>query len=454
MGSETGGTANGSGGATGSTGGFGNTATGGTGADGGSGNATGGVAAAGGSEPVDDPGKSLDERVEVFDIALSGTASNGSTLSNAVFPAVRPGGGLTLGWNEGSLGHLLRVNAEMESEDVEWDFPGLMIVGALGLPDDGVALLVIDHTKSMTDSFNYDRHLRLLILDAEGKQTRETSIVGGTGIGVGSTWFSWSATRSVAMVRNGDRFAIFCKVSNHRTVESGTHQGDLYIEVDADGNLDEDRRDFWSASHSNKQHLVLAPDGSDHRLIVGDANPYGIQYQTWGPYSADDMVVWPHEDQWEIGEEGGTSSVSAGDLCGFQLRDGRLYATLGTVRQQPFNPSQDMSDVLLLSWPLGAVQGDTVSETWLTETSDVAEQCPTLTALGVDHQLTVWGTREGTTATLALLDDQGKLVSGPTASTAPFAKTSLAVQLPGGDVAWTYAERDATVVQVAVARAD
>lgn len=439
------------GGTVGNTGGAGN-ATGGAGVGTGGATSTGGVTASGGSEPVLDPSQPLSERVDVFDVELSGAINNGTNLFSTVYPAVRPGGGLTLGWNEGDLGHLTRLDADMAAEGVEWDFPGLMIVGALGLPDDGVALLVIDHTSALSSGTTIDRELRLRILDANGNQTRETSIVGGGGIGVDATWFAWALTRSVAMVANGDRFSLYLEIARTFPAALGTHQGDLYLEVDADGNVDEATRDVWSASHSNRQHLVLGPDGEGLRLTVGDSNPFGLEYQTDAP--SGDVVVWPPEDQRAAGKEARTSIIAAGDLCGFQYRDGRLYATASSGKTQPFSPNEDFGDVLLLSWDKDIEDGGDVSVTWLTDTPATAEICPTLTALGDDHQLSVWGDRDGTTATLALLDAQGKLVSGPTLSTAPFHTASLAVQLPGGDVAWTYAGRSASTVQVAIVRAD
>jgi len=384
-----------------------------------------------------------------YDVKLSGTAKNGSTITNTIYPAARPNGGLTLGWNELDQGHLMRLDGNMQPEVIEWELDGLMIVGMVGLPDDGVAVLVIDWTETLTNGTTPDRHLRLFIFDSSGNKTRETSIVGGTGTGLRASWFSWGSARTVAMVPNGDRFSIFTKISRYWTEESGIHRGDLYIEVDADGNLDESTRDVWSASHSNLQHLVLGPTGEGLRLIVGDAFPYGIQYQT---LDQGDVVVWPPEDQREAGRAGRTSSVDAGDLCGFQYRDGRLFATAASGRTQPFNFFEDYGDVILLSWALGIKEGDEISETWLTQTPNIAETCPTLTALGHDYQLTAWGERDGNTATYALLDRQGTLVSGPIKSLAPFHSNSLAISLPDGSVAWTYAERDATSVQVVIAK--
>ena len=394
--------------------------------------------------------KSLDQWVETYELTLSGKPNNGSLTNVTLFPAARPDGGLTIGWNELDQGHLMRIGSDMKAEDVEWDLDGLMIVGTLGLPDDGVAVLVIDWTSGMTDSFNVDRHLRLFIYDSKGNKTRETSIVGGTGIGLKASWFSWGGTRTVDMKLKGERIAIFTKISRHWTEESGTHQGDLYIEVDADGKLDQSTYDVWSASHSNRQHLVLGPSDEGLRLIVGDANPFGLEYQTNEQYG--DVVVWPNEEQQAIGKELAKSSVSAGDLCGFQYRDGRLFATVASGRAQPFDPSNDYADVLLLSWALGINEGDEVNETWLTETAGISEQCPTLTAIGEENQLIVWGTREGTTATLALLGGQGELISGPTASTESYHGSSIAIAMPNGNVAWTYAERNATKVKISIVK--
>ena len=397
---------------------------------------------------VDSASTSLDQWVETFEFQLSGKPNNGSLTTVTMFPAARPDGGLTIGWNELDQGHLMRIGSDMKAEGVEWDLDGLMIVNTLGLPDDGVAVLVTNWTSGMTNSFNADRHLRLFIYDSKGNKTRETSIVGGDGIDVGATWFSWGGTRTAAMAIKGERIAIFSKISRNFGGDSGTHQGDLYIEVDADGKLDQSTYDVWSASHSNRQHLVLGPNDEGLRLIVGDANPFGLEYQTEAQYG--DVVVWPNEEQQAIGKELAKSSVSAGDLCGFQYRNGRLFATVASGRTQPFSPSNDYGDVLLLTWNLGIEEGDEINETWLTETPEIAEECPTLTAIGEENQLIVWGSREGTTATLALLDGQGDLISGPTASTDSFHGNSLAIAMPNGGVAWTYAERNATKVKVSI----
>ena len=399
---------------------------------------------------IDNPPKPLDQWVETYEFALSGTARNGSTITNTIYPAARPGGGLTLGWNELDKGHLMRIDSDMKAEDIEWDLDGLMIVGTLGLPDDGVAVLVIDWAESMTNFKSTDRHLRLFIYDSKGNKTRETSIVGGNGTGLKQSWFGWSSSRSVAMVAIGERFAIFSKISRYWTEESGTHAGDLYIEVDADGKLDESTYDVWSASHSNLQHLVVGPNDNGLRLTVGDANPFGLEYQTKEQYG--DVVVWPNEEQRVAGKAGRVTSTDAGDLCGFQYRDGRLFAMVASGRTFPFNPSNDFGDVLLLSWGLGIEEGGEINEVWLTETPTIAEECPTLTPLGDDYQLTVWGTREGKTAVLALLGPQGELVSGPTESIALFHSNSLAIAMPNGSVAWTYAERDATKVKVSIVK--
>jgi len=344
----------------------------------------------------------------------------------------------------------MRIGPDMKPEGIEWDLDGLMIVGTLGLPDDGVAVLVIDWAEGMTNFKSTDRHLRLFIYDSKGNKTRETSIVGGNGTGLKQSWFGWSSARSVAIAAIGERFAIFSKISRYWTEESGTHAGDLYIEVDADGNLDESTYDVWSASHSNLQHLVIGPNDDGLRLTVGDANPFGLEYQTKEQYG--DVVVWPNEEQQKIGKELAVSSVSAGDLCGFQYRDGRLFATVSSGRTQPFNPSNDFGDVLLLSWALGIKEGDEINQVWLTETPEIAEECPTLTPLGDNYQLIAWGTREGETAILALLDAQGELINGPTESIAPFHDNSLAIAMPNGSVAWTYAERDATKVKVSIVK--
>ena len=408
------------------------------------------TAATGGVTDVDtlnDPSMDLNDRLKVVDVPLAETVTNDSFARGFILPGARPAGGLILGWNHNEQGRLSRLNANMVQEGEDWVLEGQLIVDVVGLPDDGVVVMVTDYGtgKSLTNSFDVDRQLRLLRLDAEGNQVAEIPIVGGNGRTEDSDWYAWFPVRSADVVPNGDRFSVFTAISHNFDTPENIHQGDLYIEVDSNGELDEDTEYWWGSSHSNRLHALLGPDGEGLTLTVGDGGPYGLVYHNRNERMR--QVVWPPEDQRQIGDDEGISTIDAGDLCGFTRQGERLFATVSTVPEQPFNYRDDNGDIALLSWHM---DGGDVDVSWLTNTPNIPERCPTLSSLK-DHQLSVWGVKDGNTATLALLDNEGNLVNGPTESSAPFYEYSMAVPLTDGSVAWTYVnygESDAKVVIV------
>lgn len=398
--------------------------------------------------PLPEPTLDLSERLDAIDVPLSATVTNGSFARGFLLPGARPTGGLTLGWNHNEEGRLTRLDADMKQVGQDWLLDGQLILDVAGLPDDGVVVMVTDYGTGLglTNAFQLDLQLRLLRLDADGNVLAEVPIVGGNGRAEGEDWYAWSPVRSVDVIPNGERFSVFTKISHNFDTPEDIHQGDLYIEVDANGALDEDTRDWWGSSHSNRLHALLGPAGETLTLTVGDGGPYGLVYHNQNDSTR--QVIWPPEDQRELGDAEGISTIDAGDLCGFSRQGDTLFATVSTVPEQPFNYRDDNGDIAVLSWPMA---GGDVSVSWLTDTPDVPERCPTLTPFK-DHQLSVWGARDRLSATMALLDSEGNLVSGPTESTAPFDQYSMTVPLADGSVAWTYVDFDDDAAQVVVVR--
>jgi len=55
------------------------------------------------------------------------------------------------------------------------------------------------------------------------------------------------------------------------------HNGDLFINLDYNGKLIEDSRQFWTASHSSTIQTKAFPGGDFYTMTIGDAHPYGLQ---------------------------------------------------------------------------------------------------------------------------------------------------------------------------------
>ena len=399
---------------------------------------------------LSNPNMNLNDRIEVIDVPLQETVTNESIAFGFLFPSARPTGGLTLGWNHNEQGRISRLNSDMVQEEEDWILEGLLIVDVESLPDDGLVVMVTDYGtgRGLTDAYTPDRQLRMLQFDAMGNQTAETIIVGGNGLEEGEDWYAWSPLRSVDVVPIGDRFSVFTKISHNFDTPEDIHQGDLYIEIDSNGNLDEDTRYWWGASHSNRLHSLSGPNGEGLTLTVGDGGPYGVVYHnpSYRSVRQPRFVIWPPADQQQIGNAASISTIDAGDVCGFTRQGEQLFATVSTVPEQPFNYRDDSGDIALINWHM---DGGDVTVSWLTDTPDIAERCPSLNPLK-DHQLSVWGIKNGNLATVALIDTEGNMINGPTETSAPYYEYSMTATLADGRIAWTYIEYGKSNAQVVI----
>lgn len=443
-GSASGGSATATGGdgaVTGSGGSAGGSASGSTGSGGNSASNSGGSASGGAPVVAADPAIPLNERFTVIDLPLPVPIEQGSLIRTAAYPGPRVGGGAFLGWNSGAQARITRLDADLKQEGEDWVLGGDNVLAVHGLADGGAAALMIKHASSLNNSFATDTELRLLRFDAAGTVVWDTSIFGGTGIVPSAYWHAWSLVRGAVLVVTEDRFLIYAKSSNYKPI-AGIHQGDYYAEVDYDGVIDEDMVHPFRVSHSNLLHLVAGPDDEGISLSVGDAGPYGLELNNHATEYIQN--VWPPEEQRDAGRADTTSTVDAGDLCGFRRVGETLFATVSTAREQPFSYRFDNGDIVLLSWP---VAGGEVTQNWLTNTPEVADRCPTLTPLGSEHQLIAWESTERS-ASMALVDNSGNIINEPVAVDAPFHRYSLAEGLEDGSVIWTYAEDGASTLQL------
>ena len=394
--------------------------------------------------PLTNPSAPLAERLQIIDLEMSDPIYIDRYLGALLIPTPRSDGGVFLGWNSGPSGHITRLNESMEPDGSDWILPGDYVVEIEGLDDGGIAVLVTDYTDNLNNSFAFDRPLRLIRLDADGNQIWVTTIVGGDGIDtVRNQWYAWAPSRSANIVADGNRLLVYTMISQNISTTAGVHQGDLYAEININTGVENpDVRDWFMASHSNALHLLTSETGEGLHLTVGDAGPFGLEYNNQDTDYV--QIIWPPEEQRDIGREFRSSVIDAGDLCGFNREGDTLYATVGTNRQQPYSYTDDNGDIVLLSWP---VEGGEVQQTWLTNTPNEADRCPNLSPLASDHRLSVWESSEYS-ASMALLDRTGNVIKEAVAVDAPFDENTVITTLTNGTVMWAFAEYNDTSVKI------
>ncbi len=244
------------------------------------------------------------------------------------------------------------------------------------------------------------------------------------------------------MAWNGTSLGVFSGVSRNFAKSGGTantHQGDLFVALDAHGKLIDERTELWSASHSSLPRLALGPAGEMLTLTVGDAYPFGIYYINRD--SKKTSVIWPEEHQRTPAiRKAVRTTTGAGTMCGFLRSGNKLFATIDASRTLPNPNRQTSGDVMLVRFDLDGV---VEKKTWITNTSGKRERCPNI----VPHRqgfLLAWTEiveRDDERAVLAVVDADGEVVHAPAEVTGAQRHNyhSDVIALPCGGAAWVTA---------------
>lgn len=193
-----------------------------------------------------------------------------------------PNNAVILGWNQGYTARFRVIDAAGNTVGSDLSLPNIFIVDVKTFGTSTIHLLGFEHrtkNQSISNAFSTDLELFYIRMNTKGQVLVKTSIVGGEGTGSGKDWFTFGGRNGAHIVYNGENYAVFTEIShnfaNKPNDEANTHQGDLYVELNWEGHLIPEKRQWWSASHSsNIQLSVLGQDIIS--FTSGDGGPFGL----------------------------------------------------------------------------------------------------------------------------------------------------------------------------------
>ncbi len=359
-------------------------------------------------------------------------------LAGFAFLAAHDSGELRIGWNAERDLHIAPVSAQGERLGPDYVLRDHVLTRMLALPDGSLVIAVVPFQEHLFNAFRTALALDIIKLSPKGKEVYRTRIVGGEGAYAGKVWHMYSASSTVRMAWNGKSLGVFTAVSRNfgKPGAPDTHQGDLFVVLDEHGAILEDRTKLWSASHSNRLQMTTGPAGEMLTLTVGDAYPFGIYYINRD--AKKNAIIWPEPEQRtpEI-QKAIRTTTGAGTLRGFVRSGDKLFATIDAAHTLPNPDRKTHGDVLLVRF---ALDGTVEKKSWITNTSDRRERCPTIAPYR-EGFLVAWSdarSRDDSRAVLAVVDANGDVVLAP--KEVPDAQrhthSSEVVALPGGGVAW------------------
>ena len=379
--------------------------------------------------------------------SLTGTEQHPHAL---LYLAAAPDGGVRVAWIDDADTHVRTLDKSFGRVGNDLIVRGWTAVQLASAPDGGLLMAGVRSQKGLANPTKTDLALELIRYGSDGKQRFRTTLVGGGGTGPEARWHAWTPSHGVALASHGDHHAAYIKISrNFGNV--GTHQGDLFVVVDDEGQRVPERTAEWIASQSNQLFALAGREGDWLTLTVGDASPLGLYFINHTQNAR--KIVWPPKDL-GVKKSDVTTPLGVGHLCGVARVDDRIFAAAGSTRAGYVDFATQAADVLLLGFD---ERGGSLSTRWVTDTPDVAEECPHLQALG-DGLLVAWTTapapsaRAGRalvpTATLMSLDERGGRQDGPVATRFPLRADSPSVALDDGSVVWAYAPHRADKISL------
>jgi thioredoxin 1 len=140
--------------------------------------------------------------------------------------------------------------------------------------------LVVIAKKSINNTYidDYPNTIHFLRISANGAVSSPKHILGGEGHGTGKSWFDGRSEGRITY--NRTNFGIHFEVQKNWAKageKDDIHNGDMFVVTDKNGNKDESKSHFWTASHSNTVQSAAMTNGEFWTMTIGDAHPFGLQ---------------------------------------------------------------------------------------------------------------------------------------------------------------------------------
>ena len=307
--------------------------------------------------------------------------------------------------------HVTPLNGVGRRDGDDAVMAGQSLHGFVAHPDGSGAVLV-----------RRGRSMTLVGYSADGSISFETETLSAApASGVGNKWIDdW--THEGRLVWTGAGYTAY--FGHTQQWPDGNHQGDLLWHYDANGQKISRAEESWpgwdwGCSHSldvrlahNAESDVICP------VCLSDCYPQKA-------------ILHTHKTL--------VSSEPSGDCSGGSdaLLGGLVVTESGFALTYASKVGRSSRDIALTT--IGA-DGAVGKPVWLTDTPGVDEASAHLARYGEDHFLAGWKNDSG--LVLAVLDESGSIVDGPTAVEVDIERRDDFITMSGGDVTWGFAESD------------
>jgi len=304
--------------------------------------------------------------------------------------------------------------------------------------------LVVIAGKSINNTYlgDYPNTIHFIKISASGAVSPPKHIFGGEGHEAGKSWFDGRSEGRITY--NGTNFGIYFEVQKN-WAEAGEkddiHNGDMFVVTDKNGNKDESKSHFWTASHSNTVQTAAMANGEFWTMTIGDAHPFGLQV-----YNRDkdkNFVVWPPKEDF-ISYSDCQSSNAAGMLRYMAEDNGELIAFMGTV-DHPNIGWKTKVDPLFLKFDK---QGNITKKKYLQVSFDIDESNISVEKIGKNY-LVAYGPGndydnnwEASSFEINIIDGNANNILAPTKVDYPFGTNSKMIPVSNKKFVWCNAAYD------------
>jgi len=394
----------------------------------------------------DEAGSDIKVNAYKLDISPYKVKSPNSVLGK-VQAAVWKDGSIMLGIQQEHDTVLLRYNNKFQRTGTPVILKDFWLSDMLALPDGSLAVLA---GKDVNNTYlsSYPNTLFAIKLNKNNRQIFKTYIYGGKGHGPGKSWFDGRS--SAKITTNGTSFGVYFEVQKN-WAEPGAkrdiHNGDMFVELDKNGKILNDRTHFWTASHSSTIQVLAYPTGEYYTMTIGDAYPYGLQ--VYNRNKSKNFIIWPPKEDYIPYEK--VNSTNAAGILEYAVANGNNLIAFMCSVEHPNIGIGVKTDPLFLKFD---IKGNILKKKWLTVTPDKDESLISVVPFGKNY-FVGWGKGNDyynnwkpSPLTVSLIDDNGNFIKKPEQLNYSFGTYSKFYKTSQNSLFWLLTENNARTVKL------